>query len=320
MPNGDRLWTLNLLLPGALSTHVLYDEFWIPEGGKFFVYNRETRQSIGAVTSEFLNGSVERPQEFATALIYGEHVTLEYYQPAWVKEKAVMSISRIDCGYRFVNNPYQTGTGEINASGACQVNINCPEGNNWQNEKHALARILAVFPTDSYWDSGFLINNTGNNRTPYFMTANHCLNPGGEVPYDAISNPSASQWMFYWEYEYSGCTNSGTPPTRVTTGATVVANHSATDFALLQLTQSPIDLNGVVPYFLGWDRTTSPSAGGVGIHHPVGDVKKISTHNITPANSDCRTINYWKINWMQTANGFSVTEGGSSGSPLLRVY
>lgn len=42
-------------------------------------------------------------------------------------------------------------------------------------------------------------------------------------------------------------------------------------------------------------------------------MKKISTHNISP-----RSIgNYWRLNWKRTKNGFSVTEGGSSGSPLF---
>ena len=37
LPNGDKLWQLNVVCPGALSVNLAYDEFWIPEGGKFFV-------------------------------------------------------------------------------------------------------------------------------------------------------------------------------------------------------------------------------------------------------------------------------------------
>ncbi len=75
-------------------------------------------------------------------------------------------------------------------------------------------------------------------------------------------------------------------------------------------------------YFSGWDRTTTPPQGGAGIHHPAGDVKKIATHAVVPRNgSTVRTngpqANFWQIQWSATANGFSVTEGGSSGSPLF---
>ena len=95
---------------------------------------------------------------------------------------------------------------------------------------------------------------------------------------------------------------------------------------MLQLTEHPANALGAEPYFLGWDRTGNPGTGGVGIHHPCGDIKKIATYNQTPQNSNCMTsnsssnANFWKINWMETTNGYSITEGGSSGSPLLNNY
>src|SRR5690606_13410383 len=81
------------------------------------------------------------------------------------------------------------------------------------------------------------------------------------------------------------------------------------------------------PYYLGWDRSGNAGAGGVGIHHPSGDIKKIATYTISPSNSDCFNLifdgtyyanaNFWKIKWASTTNRHSVTEGGSSGSPLI---
>jgi len=97
----------------------------------------------------------------------------------------------------------------------------------------------------------------------------------------------------------------------------------ATDFALLELTEDPIDKNGVTPYYLGWDRSGNAGTGGIGIHHPIGDAKKIATYTISPLNSNCMdgttyfNTNFWRINWVATANGHSVTEGGSSGSSLI---
>jgi hypothetical protein len=311
--DGGKLWTLNVKLPGALSANAIYDKFWLPDGAKFFVYSNKTKQFIGAVTSEFLMGSSKEPATFATAIIYGENVTFEYYQPASVKESPVISISRIDYGYRYVNNPYETTTG-LGASGACQVNVNCSEGDNWQAEKHAVARVNVVGPNGSGWCSCALINNTESDYTPYILTADHCLEG-----LDAVNNNNAGQWVFYWEYERPGCPNSGTVPNLTTTGATVIANtpySGYSDFALLLLTQDPKNVSGVTPYYLGWDRTGNTGTGGVGIHHPAGDVKKIATHNQTPT-SYGSSNHYWRLNWMQTPNGYSVTEGGSSGSPLL---
>ena len=44
LPNGDKLWQLNVICPNALSVNFSYDKFWIPEGGKFFVYSKDNRE------------------------------------------------------------------------------------------------------------------------------------------------------------------------------------------------------------------------------------------------------------------------------------
>lgn len=102
-----------------------------------------------------------------------------------------------------------------------------------------------------------------------------------------------------------------------TSGAILKANNNYSDFALFELTESPLN-NNLDVYFNGWDRTNSPSQGGVGIHHPNGDFKKIATHNMVPAQGQYPNPNSsWRVNYIATQNGHSVTEGGSSGSPLF---
>ena len=94
------------------------------------------------------------------------------------------------------------------------------------------------------------------------------------------------------------------------------------DQALLLMTsEMPTTLT---PYFNGWDRGYSAPKSGVGIHHPKGVVKKISTY-ISPAVSGTwpsigvggGVNGHWLVEFTSTANGFSATEGGSSGSPLF---
>ena len=43
LDDGSKVWQLTVTLPGALSTNTYYDEFWLPAGGKFFVYSEETK-------------------------------------------------------------------------------------------------------------------------------------------------------------------------------------------------------------------------------------------------------------------------------------
>jgi hypothetical protein len=271
LPDGDKIWRLEISCSGELSINLLYDKFWIPDGAKFFIYSNNSKHSIGAFTSVNNKGSRDNIQGFATGLVYGDQVTLEYYLPNDVKDVGIISISRIVHGYRYILPEFGYGNvpgGGFNWSGNCQVNINCSEGNNWQNEKLAVALILV---NGNRYCTGSLINNTNNDFSPYFLTADHCLGGWANDPikYDAIDNPNLNHWSFYWNYELppnpNDCnynsSNPSAPLAFSTTGAQILANAglSVSDFALLKLTESPTYFSNHTPsyvlYFLGWDRT-----------------------------------------------------------------
>lgn len=38
LANGDRIWRLKIIAPGAFSINLLYDDFWLPEGARFYIY------------------------------------------------------------------------------------------------------------------------------------------------------------------------------------------------------------------------------------------------------------------------------------------
>ncbi len=314
LKNGDKLWRLNIQSKGALSLNLLYNKFWLPKGGKLFIYGKNGKQSIGAFTSVNNNGTRNHIKGFATGLIYSDNIIVEYWQPANVKEQAIISISYVVYGYRYINIDNRNSR----RSGKCQVNINCSEGDDWQKEKEAIALILV---NGNRYCTGSLINTTEQNLKPLFLTADHCL--GGWAndykKYDAVDNPDMPHYSFYWHYEYPNCKNeSSEPPIYSTVGAKVIANNSISDFALLELKEDPRDLDNFTPYYLGWDRTNIFKKGGVGIHHPQGDVKKIATYNIVPYASECKESSlFLDVSFTNTTNGFSVMEPGSSGSPLI---
>ncbi|PHI19295.1 hypothetical protein CEQ90_13870 [Lewinellaceae bacterium SD302] len=310
LSNGDRLWRLTIVCPEAVNINLLYNDFYLPKGATLYLYGETGEQVLGAFTEENNKAS----GRFASALVHGEQLTLEYYEPDAVKGEGRISISQIGHGYRSLSGQ---AAGTEKMSGDCQVDVNCSEGIKWQDEKKGVARMVM---DGLYLCTGTLVNTTASDCKPIFLTANHCL--AGGVVQDAVANPDVSGYVFYWNYEVPECGSLSAAPEQTTTGGTVLANaglmttgtHTllSSDFALIQLAENPRGAYDV--YFNGWDATGDQGNTGVGIHHPAGDVKKISTHNVVPEVDGY----YWSLFWSATENGHSVTEGGSSGSALFR--
>lgn len=315
LPNGDRLWQLGIECPGALSINFTFSDYWLPQGATLYVYAHDRSQKIGGFTSANNKGDGSKKRGFATGLVFSSKVVLEYYEPKEISGQGRLQLAKVVHGYRHMRvSTASNKTDAFGDSGDCQVNINCAEGADWQDEKMGVA--LIIIDGDRQC-TGSLVNNTSNNGALLFLTADHCLDVDGS---DAVDDPNADDWSFIWDYEADACANpQNEPATPTTNGATVLANDANSDFALLLLDESPLALNPPVDiFFNGWSRTNNPGQGGVGIHHPSADIKKIATHNMVPvAGQVFNAQTHWRVNWIQSANGFSVTEGGSSGSPLF---
>ena len=175
--------------------------------------------------------------------------------------------------------------------------------------------------------SGSLVNNTAKDKKPYILSAFHCTE---DLEHNtSTSKDDYNQWLFYFHFEHSGCDNTSPIQNYKTmVGCSKVVSipiEKGSDGLLLLLNKNIPESYDV--YFNGWDRTNSMSLSGVGIHHPGGDYKKISTYgnhlpsSATWKNSDSDetgTANaHWNIIFDETPNGHSVTEGGSSGSPVF---
>lgn len=118
--------------------------------------------------------------------------------------------------YIKLQNPKCCGFG---TSGACNVNVNCPEGAAWINQRNSVARILIKNGASQGYCSGALINNVAQNCKNYFLTANHC---GA-----AVSAADKNQWIFYFNYQSAGCTNGASEPgSNTITGCTMRSSAS----------------------------------------------------------------------------------------------
>ena len=305
-----KVWRLALEVKGAQALGVYYNNFYIPEGGQLFLYNKDKRQVIGSFTHD--NNPPEKL--FATQFIEGDKVTLEYFQPENVKEEAQIDISELAYAYRFIDYSFR---GEDDAWW-CMIDVACEEGDGWENQIDGVARISIKIGGSYYWCSGSLINNTENDRTPYFLTASHC---GGTA-----SASDLNQWIFYFNYQAATC-GGNAQGYNSKTGCAFKAHDPGmadpdvpgSDFYLVRINGTIPDGYGV--FYNGWNRTNSneDAPNGVGIHHPAGDIKKISTYS-TPLQSSTfwnGQPTHWKLIWAETVNGKSIMQGGSSGSPVF---
>lgn len=312
LKDGKRIWRLHIQSKNAEALAVYFKEFQLSDHSELFLYKPDYSQVLGAYTSE--NNSDTKL--FATELIEGDEFVIEYVVKGTTETKIPFIIDEVAYIYR------DAGFGAKNLKGFggaddCEININCAEGEDWQSQKRGVARIQVKKNGSLFWCTGSLINNANQDFTPYFLTANHCGSNSSVADYN--------QWIFYFNYESENCDNPVFSPLANTMlGASLKANTNFTyesDFKLLLLNDDvPEDFN---PYYNGWDNRNLASSSGVAIHHPEGDLKKISTYTSpllstayddVSANPDAK---YWQVIWGTTVNGQGVTEGGSSGSPLF---
>jgi hypothetical protein len=300
--NGTAVWRARVASPGARSLGLEFSRFAMPAGGALYVYDVAGTLVQGPYTQD----SQTAEGRLWTALVQSEEAVIEVRVPAALRSALVLTLGNIDHGYL----DFATAAGIAKASnalgaeaGACEINVACTQGNNWSNEIRSVGVITINNQTVC---SGTLINDIPQDGTPYFLTANHC---------GITSSSLASSVVFYWNYQSSTCSGDSGSLNQNQNGSALIAGDVNADFTLLRLNAKPSSSYNL--YYAGFDASGSGSSSGVGIHHPGGDIKKISSSctaavqqtvtftDTTPS----RTVQAWQINWTS-----GVTEPGSSGS------
>jgi hypothetical protein len=319
--DGSRTWNLRVKATGAEALSFLFSKFELYGQTTFEIRNTDGYIVHKPMTAE----DVMSHKMQNAALCFGDDLVLILNEPANTQASDI-SIDRVIYNYRSTGNPNAT---KINESDPCEVNINCsPVGDSWQDEKDGVARIYIVEGNSAGWCTGSLINNTAQDCKPYFLTALHC---GVNTSANNMNN-----WRFYFRYESPNCNNpnsAGSLDDHYVTGCLRIADsddgggNSGSDFLLVKLGNNNNETSVVNTlksssfsgYWNGWKAATSSTQGGAGIHHPAGDIKKISTFNGTTQSTSWGSAggSHWQMSWSSNSNGHGVTEGGSSGSPLF---
>jgi lysyl endopeptidase len=307
-PNGSRLWQLHLRSDKAAGLALTLENFKLPKGAKLYLYAPDGKEILGSYDAD--NNSESR--KLFIGFINGKEAILTYLEPKNTSNNENIAPFVVKKVYHAYTKETLSITG-FGGSQPCHININCPQGVNWQTQKRGVVRILVVANEGLGWCSGSLINTTRQDGTPYILSAYHCA--------DGLTVDFA-QWTFFFNYESSNCSNPTTEPAlKSLQGCTARSGSRGTDFLLFELNQRiPAEYNA---HFNGWNRdsTVLPTSETM-IHHPNGDIKKITLGVNAPTilNDTIR----WSNNAFSPAKShlqYKLEQGGfepgSSGSPMF---
>ena len=290
LPNG-KLYRLLIKSEDAKSINIRFNKFKIPKKAKLYIYNVSKNEILGGFTSK----NNQTNGIFATSLIQGDNIILEYFEANNSEFYGTLIIDRVTHGFRSINE----FTKSFSSSGECNINVACDNGT-WENEIKSVCLLLTG---SSALCSAALVNNTLEDGTPYILTADHCYR-----------EPSDMVFMFNWQSET--CNNPTISPSHNDiSGSELIARNSASDFCLLKMNDTPPYTYNT--YYAGWNAEDVASTSSVGIHHPHGDIKKISydeNSSISDKYMGDEGVDnsHWQVTWDS-----GTTEAGSSGSPLF---
>ncbi|AZA92270.1 Protease 1 precursor [Chryseobacterium nakagawai] len=323
----------------AKALQIYFKKYLLPKDSKLFLYAEN-----GFILGEFNDKNNPDPKnkglEFGTQPIPGNTFYIELSYPVDSNNKPLLVTEKVIHSFTdFYGGVYGT-------AGNCHKNIAC--GFTIDNKSRNIKSVgLMLYPiyqwgtnTHKYSAScsGNLMNNTAQNGEPYFLTAAHCIG------YEAANNNInwSTELITLFNYEALSCTSNGTDaPAALSNnsvfGCTLLTQSPATslDYALIKLNTTASALAQYKICYAGWDN--NPNAYSVNptnaysVHHPQGDVKKISiVQELNPVMSNQPILQsglfgYYAVPWPTNTSGTflqnswrnGIVEKGSSGSPLF---
>lgn len=303
LEEGFRVWRAHIISPGAVSLGLIFDDFYLADGVRLMVYDPDKSLVKGAYTS--INN--KSSGVFALGHVPGEEVIIELQVPDELEEYGRLSLGSLSHAFLPVALK-GTMDGRFGLAQPCEIDISCQEGENWQLEKEAVVRLH----TADLYCTGVMLNNTSYNGDPLLLTAEHCIQ----------EEDDAESAIFVFSYESPECYGEDGSVDMSISGAESLSIGDSIDFSLVRLSTPPPESFDV--YYAGWDLTDKASGPSTTIHHPEGDVKKISLDlqdpeatqeqsQIPPQFWDLLSHSFWWIKQWDTGS----TEPGSSGSPLF---
>ena len=308
-----RIWRMKFVSPGAYSLNFVFNELYLTQDAQLYIFNTKGTMIYGPVIAKY-NLSDEK---FLTDLIAGDEVIIQLTEPKTGKEQSRLKISSVVHGYKNTF-PFDIENSPKVASLTCHKDVTC---STWLKESDGVALIL-INPNS--FCTGSLLNNTSQNYLPFVLTAFHCLDGDCNGNLSSAEKNAVGSWNFKFQYKSLSCGGSTYSSINYPYSDFRAAWYDS-DFALVEMKSSVTDSR---ISFLGWDISGSSSTTATTIHHPQGDLMKISKDiHIPVTNSSDFSVNLncgnsltvpANTHWIVTIDTGSV-EKGSSGAPLFNT-
>jgi len=265
----------------------------------------------------------DRTAAWWSPITEGDTQTVEIFSPGAMDPASLpLRAEQVSHLFSAPSSRFEKTTSDIGMAGSCNVDLPCSSLNGdsaFVNAANAVAEMVFNDSRFEFLCTGTLLNDTDSStQVPWFYSANHCFdNDSPPLKTPAEMQTLANTLETLWFFQSSSC-NSGTVSSayrQLFAGATYVYNNPTSDVLFLRL-------NGTPPagaFFAGWDASTlSAGTPVIDVHHPQGDLKKVSqgtvlgftTPGAGPASAGANQ--YIGIQWNS-----GTTEEGSSGSPIL---
>jgi lysyl endopeptidase len=293
----QKIWCVGIRSRGAYSLNLIFDKMILPVGASLFIYTPDHSKISGAFTSK----NEQTSGYFTIYPIPGDEIVIEYNEPEKVSNPGQIHISKVNHDYKNV-----FGTRPLGESGLCNRDVYCPDVLQYVKEKQAVVDLIIA---GTELCTGTMVNNANQDKTPYMITAGHCI----------TSAIDAQQTLVCFNYESPYCGNGKSSLNgyvdQTLNGTILKSRSDSLDFALVELETSPPP--EFRPIYAGWNKTASSPASTFAIHHPKGDVKKVSYDQNAPTigsfDPDFIQNAFWVIGKWEAG----TTEAGSSGGPLF---
>lgn len=296
---GGSLYRIAFTSPGALGMGINFAAWAMPAGASMFVMS-ENPAVENDVRGSFTYENEKHYGGLSVMPVSGETIVLEVHVPNGTALPTVVLQSVVH-HYKPTLFPHLQKEECFGCSGSCNVNVACELGNTWTDEIAGITRLLTA--GGGSLCSGSMINNVEADGRQLFLSADHC---GGG---------NADGWILMFNFQSATCEN-GEVPSRDQTvqGTRLLSRRGASDFVLLEVAEPIPPAYGA--YLNGFDASVgSMFDEPLTISHPSGDMKKIGIFggNAIPSGY----FGAGDTHWFVAAWDEGMTEGGSSGSPVI---